>query len=109
KKIGWKDAVSAVWTILRFAIVPDIGRSDEGFATLRRIEALRRYHSFLWDLIRPYVGRRVLEVGSGTGVMTRYLSTRERLVATDLDPLYLELLHRASGHRPNLAGPPPHP
>jgi len=102
KKIGWKDAVSAAWTILRFAIVPDIGRSDEGFRTLRRIEALRRYHAFLWDLIRPYVGHRVLELGSGTGVMTRYLSTRERLVATDLDPLYLDLLHRAYADRPNV-------
>src|SRR5207244_13247778 len=78
KTVGWKDARSAVWTILRFAAMPDLGRTDEGFTTLRRIEALRRYHSFLWDLIRPYVGRRVLQVGSATGVMTRYLSTRER-------------------------------
>ena len=56
KKVGWKDALSAVWTILRFAAMPDLGRTDEGFTTLRRIEALRRYNSFLWDLIRPYVG-----------------------------------------------------
>jgi len=102
KKVGWKDALSAVWTILRFAAMPDLGRTDEGFTTLRRIEALRRYNSFLWDLIRPYVGRRVLEVGSGTGVMTRYLSTRERLVATDLDPLYLEFLRRVYADRPNV-------
>ena len=102
KKIGWKDALSAVWTILRFTVVPDIGRTDEGFTTLRRIEALRRYRLFLWDLIRPYVGRRVLEVGSGTGVMTRYLATRERLVVTDLDPLYLEFLQRTYSDRPNV-------
>src|SRR6059058_4387808 len=29
KKIGWKDAVSAAWTILRFRISPDIGRDAE--------------------------------------------------------------------------------
>jgi glycosyltransferase involved in cell wall biosynthesis len=102
KKIGWKDAVSAVWTILRFRITPDTGREDEGFTTLRRVEVLRRYNAFLWDLIRPFVGRRVLEVGSGTGVMTTYLSTRERVVATDLDPQYVELLERQYAHNPNV-------
>jgi glycosyltransferase involved in cell wall biosynthesis len=102
KKIGWKDAVSAVWTILRFRVTPDVGREDEGFTTLRRVEALKRYTAFLWDLIRPYVGRRVLEVGSGTGVMTRYLSTRERLVATDIDAHYVELLRRTYADKPNV-------
>src|SRR4029077_14691482 len=49
-----------------------------------------------------YVGRRVLEVGSGTGVMTRYLSTREHLVATDIDPDYVELLRRTYADKPNV-------
>jgi SAM-dependent methyltransferase len=102
KKIGWKDAVSAVWTILRFAVVPDVGREDEGFTTLRRIEALRRYNAFLWDLIRPYVGRRVLEVGSGTGVITQYLATREHVVATDIDPQYVDLLRRTYAGNPKV-------
>jgi glycosyltransferase involved in cell wall biosynthesis len=102
KKIGWKDAVSAVWTILRFTVQPDVGREDEGFTTLRRVEALRHYTEFLWDLIRPYVGRRILEVGSGTGVMTRYLATREQVLATDLDPQYVELLRRTYADKPNV-------
>jgi len=102
KKIGWKDGVSALWTILRFTIRHDIGREDEGYTTLRRVEALRRYTAFLWDLMRPFVGRRVLEVGSGTGVMTRYLSTREEVVASDLDPEYVELLKRTFADKPNV-------
>jgi glycosyltransferase involved in cell wall biosynthesis len=103
KKIGWKDAVSAVWTIVRFAVVPDIGRDDAGFTTLRRVEALQRYTAFLWELVRPYVGRRVLEVGAGTGVLTRYLATREQLVATDIDPQYVEFLQRTYATAPNVA------
>jgi glycosyltransferase involved in cell wall biosynthesis len=102
KKIGWKDAISAVWTILRFTIGPDTGREDEGFTTLRRVETLRRYTAFLWELIRPYVGRRILEVGSGTGVMTQYLATREQVLATDLDPQYVELLRRTYADKPNV-------
>src|SRR5947209_17389227 len=102
KKIGWKDGLSALWTILRFAIHADVGREDEGYTTLRRVEALRRYTVFLWDLMRPFVGRRVLEVGSGTGVMTRYLATREEVVASDLDPEYVELLKRTFADKPNV-------
>jgi glycosyltransferase involved in cell wall biosynthesis len=102
KKIGWKDGVSALWTILRFTIRDDVGREDEGFTTLRRVEGLRRYTEFMWDLIRPWVGRRVLEVGSGTGVMTRYLATREHLVATDVDPEYVELLRRQYADNPKV-------
>jgi glycosyltransferase involved in cell wall biosynthesis len=102
KKIGWRDAVSAVWTILRFAIVPDVGRVDAGYATLRRVDTLHRYNGFLWDLIRPFVGRRVLEVGAGTGLLTRFLSKREHVLATDLDPEYVELLRRTFANDPHV-------
>ena len=102
KKIGWKDGIVAVWTILRFAFASDIGREDEGFTTLQRVETLKRYNAFTWDLIRPYVGQRVLEVGSGTGVITRYLANRERVVATDIDPDYLALLRRTFAGNSNI-------
>jgi glycosyltransferase involved in cell wall biosynthesis len=102
KKIGWKDALSAVWTILRFTVAPDIGRDDPGFTTLRRVEVLRRYNRFLWELVRPFVGRTILEIGSGTGLMTKYLASRGDLTATDLDPQYVELLGRTFADRPNV-------
>jgi glycosyltransferase involved in cell wall biosynthesis/phospholipid N-methyltransferase len=102
KKIGWKDAVSALWTVARFAAIPDVGRDDEGFAALRRLQGLRRYTGFVWEMIGPHVGRRVLEVGSGTGVMTRYLATREHLVATEVDPEYVAMLRRMYADNPNV-------
>jgi SAM-dependent methyltransferase len=102
KKIGWKDAVSALWTILRFWIQADVGRDDEAARTLRRVEALPRYGAFLWEQVRPWVGQRVLEVGSGTGLMTRYLATRERLVATDVDPEHVTLLRRLYADNPKV-------
>jgi glycosyltransferase involved in cell wall biosynthesis len=102
KKIGWRDAVAAVWTILRFAVVHDVGREDAGYTTLRRVEALHRYNGFLWDLMRPFVGHRVLEVGAGTGLLTRFLSSRERVLATELDPEYVDLLQRTFADTPNV-------
>src|SRR6516225_9986487 len=102
KKIGWRDAIAAIWTILRFAVVHDVGREDAGYITLRRVEVLRRYNGFLWDLMKPFVGHRVLEVGAGTGLLTRFLSTRERVLATDLDPEYVDLLRRTFADTPNV-------
>jgi glycosyltransferase involved in cell wall biosynthesis len=102
KKIGWRDAAAAVWTILRFALRPDIGREDAGYTTLRRVEVLHRYNGFLWDLMQPFIGRRILEVGAGTGLLTRYLSTRERVLATELDPEYVDLLRRTFADSPNV-------
>src|SRR5207302_4988933 len=102
KKISWKDGVSAAWTILRFRLWPDTGREDESFTTLRRVDALRRYSEFQWELVRPYVGHRVLEVGSGIGAMTQHLATRARVVATDIDAEYLDLLRRRYADEPNV-------
>jgi glycosyltransferase involved in cell wall biosynthesis len=102
KKIGWIDAAAALWTILRFALVPDVGREDAGYTTLRRVEVLRRYNGFLWELMQPFIGRRILEVGAGTGLLTRYLSTRERVLATELNPDYIELLRRTFADSPNV-------
>jgi glycosyltransferase involved in cell wall biosynthesis len=102
KKIGWKDAFSAVWTILRFRVVGDVGREDAGFTTLQRVEGLRRYNRFMWELVEPFIGRHILEIGSGTGLMTRYLAARGRLTATDLDAEYVELLGRTFAGNPNV-------
>ena len=40
----------------------------------------------------PWLGQRVLEIGSGIGSFTRYLVGRELLLATDLNPRYLRIL-----------------
>jgi SAM-dependent methyltransferase len=94
KKIGWKDAVSAVWTMLRCAFTDDRGGVDPLHATLRRMAALDRYNAFLFEQIKPSVGQRVLEVGAGTGNLTQFLRDRDVVVATDVDPDYVELLRR---------------
>ena len=102
KKIGWKDAVSAVWTILKYRVIADVGREDAGYTTLRRVEVLKRYNRFLWDLVAPFVGGRVLEIGSGTGLMTKFLAGKTRVTATDIDQDYVQLLSRTFAGNPNV-------
>lgn len=100
KKIGLWDAVKAVGVILRFRFQADLGL-DPGAATLKLLEKASRYNGWIYETIRPYLGREVLEVGSGIGNMTRYLARRARVTASDVDPFCLRELRRTfrdSGH-----------
>jgi SAM-dependent methyltransferase len=54
------------------------------------------------DFIRPFCGRRILEIGSGTGNLTRHLVPRDAYVASDVNPLYLQTLHSLKADRPYL-------
>ena len=95
KKIGWRDGVAAIWTILKYAIIDDQENTDPGYKTLQRLRQLRRYNEWVWNRLAPYVGERVLEVGCGVGNFTRFLRHRERVVATDNNQQYLALLRNS--------------
>jgi ubiquinone/menaquinone biosynthesis C-methylase UbiE len=42
------------------------------------------YNKWLFQNISPYVGKRVLEIGSGVGSMTRFFISRKLVVSTDV-------------------------
>ncbi|HVM98343.1 MAG TPA: methyltransferase, partial [Candidatus Acidoferrales bacterium] len=92
KKTSWRDGLVAIWTIMRYAFVDDREDADPGYKTLQRLRPVRRYNEWVWTQLVPYVGDRVLEIGSGVGSFTQYLRNREWVVATDNNPHYLELL-----------------
>ncbi len=102
KKIGLKDAFEAFWVILKTALSRDIyAAKDQGI--LDAFAGARNFNRWMADTIRPYVGRRVLEIGAGMGNLTQLLvSGRKRYVATDIDREHLERLSNRLSHRPNL-------
>lgn len=59
---------------------------------------------FAWQarLVLPYLGRRVVEVGSGIGNFTGWLLDRELAVAVDIDPAALGEVRSRYGERDNL-------
>ena len=100
KKIGWRDAVSAIWTIVKHSTREAEDPRNVGHVTLARMGKLEPYNRWLADRFRGVLGRRVLEIGAGFGNMTRQLLGRELVVASDLDPVALEYLRGAFRDEP---------
>jgi len=102
KKIGAKDAVAALWVILRCYFSRDIYR-DPGAHILDSLAGTRRFNRWMADTIRPWIGSRVLELGAGIGNMTQQLAGgRKYYVATDLDQEHLARQRVRFRGRPNL-------
>jgi SAM-dependent methyltransferase len=52
----------------------------------------RNYQRWVFDAVRPFLGRRVLEVGSGIGNMSQWLPADELLVLTETEPQLVQIL-----------------
>jgi glycosyltransferase involved in cell wall biosynthesis len=102
KKIGLKDALQAIWIILRYAGTNDIYDSS-GPEILSALSHASRFNRWMADVVRPHVGARVLEIGAGIGNLTRLLVARRACyLATDIDDEHLARLRVRFRHRPNL-------
>jgi len=102
KKIGTSDAFAAVWVLFRTWLSSDIYK-HEGPDILDALSGAIRFNRWMADVIAPYLGTRVLELGAGMGNLSRLLSPRRRrYVATDIDGEHLARLRFRLQHRPNL-------
>jgi glycosyltransferase involved in cell wall biosynthesis len=102
KKIGLKDAFKAVWVLLRYSRW-EAPHHDVGAITLRRMATLGPYNRWLHERFEHYLGRRILEVGSGVGNQTRFfVDDREQIIASDVEPHYVRELHARFGERANV-------
>jgi SAM-dependent methyltransferase len=62
----------------------------------------RNYFAWQARLIRPALGRRVVEVGCGTGNFTATILDRELVIATDIEAACVERLRARFPDQPNL-------
>jgi glycosyltransferase involved in cell wall biosynthesis len=103
KKIGARDAVAALWTILRCWLSSDL-YDEDGRDILDALTDARRFNRWMADTISDYVGSDVLEIGAGMGNITRHLACRRRrYIASDIDVEHLARLRARLQHRPNLS------
>ena len=92
KKIGTLDAFTGLLAMVRAWLSTDLGPLAVGEQTLCTISNAERYHRFLYDQSKPFLGREIIETGSGIGNVSRMLLGRDRLVLTDVEPRYLSRL-----------------
>jgi len=93
KKIGWKDGFQALWIILKYWLISDLG-VGRGEMTLKLLQKASKYNKWVYQMLKPFIGRDILEVGSGIGNMTRYFVGHGRVTATDISPFCLRELQR---------------
>ena len=67
------------------------------------MEPMRRYYRWRGDLVAPYLGSRVLEVGCGTGSMMARIDGVEVLVGVDRDRACVERAGARLAERPEVA------
>ena len=98
KKIGLRDAIQALYVIVRHWLIRDI-YLDPGARILDTLADTPRFNEWMAETIRPFLGARVLEIGAGIGNLTRKLSSRRQLyVASDIDDEHMARL-RSRFHR----------
>jgi len=103
KKINWKDGFRALGALVRFAISDEIYKKDAyGSQILTRLSRAPKFNKWMADVIRPYCGNRVLEIGGGVGNLTLQLVPRWEFVVADTNPLYLQTLKTLQSERPYL-------
>jgi glycosyltransferase involved in cell wall biosynthesis len=101
KKINWKDGLRALWSIFRYAISDKLYTADAyGAEILGRLNRAPRFTRWMADVIRPYIGERVLEIGAGIGNMSLHLMPRATYWATDVNPHYVNYLASLQTTRP---------
>lgn len=77
---------------------------DVGHETLERISgSLGRYNTWMYQQIADAVGDAVLEVGSGIGNLSGFLTTRQRVCLTDVSSTYLAILGERFAAHPHVS------
>jgi glycosyltransferase involved in cell wall biosynthesis len=103
KKIGWRDAVKALRTMVKYRLIDDLYAEDEyGSHILHSLERAQSFNRWMAEAIEPYVGARVLEIGAGIGNITNWLVPRDLYVASDINPHYLDYLRNMALGKPYL-------
>jgi glycosyltransferase involved in cell wall biosynthesis len=101
KKIGWKDGVRALWAILHYALSDRIYAADQyGGEILERMNRAPRFNRWMADVVSPYLGDRVLEIGAGRGNLSLHFMPRSIYWATDVNSHYLDYLVTLRPTRP---------
>jgi glycosyltransferase involved in cell wall biosynthesis len=102
KKIGFFDALDAFRVMFKARFSGEL-YTDPGLEILDALSFAPHFNLWMAETISPFLGERILEIGAGTGNLTRPLSNRKKYyAATDIGLEHLEALRNRFAHRANL-------
>lgn len=102
KKIKAIDGIKAVWQMLKCKFWDTQFTDHSGFYILNSVSRANEYSKWMLEQVKPYLGKRVLEAGSGIGNLSSMLLKRERLVLTDYEDIYIDKLSERFGRYQNV-------
>lgn len=86
----------------RIALIDAPDLPHTGHETLHRIGSMDRTCRWMFDVLRPHIGQRVIEAGAGNGNLTEQMLDRERVLCLDMDPAHVRALEERYRGRQNL-------
>ena len=101
KKIGLKDAFSALWALFYYRFIDTRFTTHEGYYILESIRRARGFNRWLLSQFDRYLGNSVFEAGCGIGNFTELLLDREQLTCVDIDDFYVDRIQHRFGHLEN--------
>jgi 2-polyprenyl-3-methyl-5-hydroxy-6-metoxy-1,4-benzoquinol methylase len=96
KKIGWRDGLAALWFITKFRFSSNY--ADPGRVALDALEQAPQFNKWMYDSIKPFLGHRLAELGSGRGNLSKLLKQHGELLATDNRAEYIDELKERWEH-----------
>ena len=100
KKISWRDGLAALWFIFKYRFSSKY--ADAGKVALDALEQAPRFNRWMYSTIEQHLGRRIAELGSGRGNLSRLLKEGANVLITDNREDYLEELRQRWGHLKNV-------
>ena len=75
KKINWRDGFAALWFIFKYRFSSNY--ADAGKVALDALEQAPRFNRWMYDSIRPHLGKRLAELGAGRGNLSNCFAVTE--------------------------------
>jgi glycosyltransferase involved in cell wall biosynthesis len=103
KKVTWKDGFSSILTILRYYFIDDAFKEDFGHQILMEMQEAPKFVEWSQNLIKPFLGNIVLEVGAGIGRnVQQLLFASDKVIATDYEEKYIDILNNLFANSPDV-------
>ena len=98
-----KENFYSFFTILKYFFVDDTDKKPYGYSSLLSVHRIESYYRFLFELIKPFLGNTILEIGAGIGKLSKFLSLKDSMIyITDTNEEYLSFPKNLHKNNPNV-------